>query len=97
MSLITDVKSTHLNASGLICAGPSRLAGFSLVGGATAGTIQFKDGGSSGTILCEVDVPGNTNVNSFYILVPGTGIRFYTSIYATFTGGLAASTVFYQG
>ena len=93
---MTDVKSTHLNASGAICAGPGRLAGFSLVGGATAGTIQFKDGGSSGTILCEVDVPGNTNVNSFYILVPGTGIRFYTSIYATFIGGLAAGTVFYQ-
>ena len=97
MSLMTDVKSTHLNASGSVFDGPSRLAGFSLVGGATAGTVQFKDGGSSGTVLCEVDVPGNTNVNSFYVLVPGTGIRFYTNIYATFTGGLGACTAFYQG
>jgi hypothetical protein len=96
MSLMTDVKSTHLNASGVILAGPGRLAGFSLVGGATLGTISFRDGGASGTVLCEVDIPGNTNVNSFYILVPGTGIRFYTNIYATFTGGLGQCTAFYQ-
>lgn len=93
---MTDVKSTHLNASGVIVAGPARLAGFTLVAGLTAGTIVFKDGGSSGTTLCEVDVPSNTNVNTFYVLVPGTGIRFFTSIYATFTGGTGACTVFYQ-
>ena len=96
MSLMTDVKSTHLNASGSILAGPGRLAGFSLVGGATLGTILFRDGGASGTVLCEVDVPGNTNVNSFYILIPGTGIRFFTIIYASFTGGLGQCTAFYQ-
>ena len=96
MSLMTDVKSTHLNASGSVVAGPARLAGFTIVGGATLGTVQFKDGGASGTILCEVDVPGNTNVNSFYVLVPGTGIRYFTNIYATFTGGIAACTAFYQ-
>ncbi len=93
---MTDVKSKHLNASGSVFAGPGRLAGFTLVGGATTGTVQFRDGGASGTVLCEVDVPGNTNVNSFYVLVPGTGIRFFTNIYATFSGGLASCTTFYQ-
>jgi len=96
MSLMTDVKAKHLNASGMIFNGPGRLAGFSIVGGATLGKIEFRDGGSGGTILCEVDVPGNTNVNSFYILVPGTGIRFYTNIYAAFVGGLGQCTTFYQ-
>ena len=94
MAMQTDVKSTHLNASGVVSTGRARLKGFSLVGTGTAGTIQFKDGGSTGTVLCEVDVPGNTNVNSFYILVPGEGVLFPTSIYASITS-LASVTAFY--
>ena len=90
----TDVKSTHLNASGAVSAGRARLKGFSLVGTGTTGTVQFKDGGSSGVVLCEVDVPGNTNVNSFYIMVPGEGVLFSTSIYATISN-LASVTAFY--
>lgn len=95
MTMQTDVLSTHLNASGVISAGPSRLRGMTLVGGATVGTVQFRDGGASGSILCEIDVPANTNVNTFYVLVPGQGVRFLTSIYAAFTGGVSAMTAFY--
>lgn len=89
-----DVQSTHLNASGAVSAVRARLKGFTVVGSGTTGTVQFKDGGSSGTILCEVDVPGNTNVNSFYIQVPGEGILFNASIYATITN-LGSVTAFY--
>ena len=89
-----DVLSTHLNTSGVVSATRNRLKGFSVVGSGTTGTVQFKDGGASGTILCEVDVPGNTNVNSFYIMIPGEGILFGTSIYATITN-LGSVTAFY--
>jgi hypothetical protein len=91
----TDVKSTHLNASGTIFAGRARVKGFSICATAsTAGTLQLKDGGSGGAIVIEVDIPANSNPNSFYSLVPGEGVLCSTSIYATMTG-IASVTVYY--
>lgn len=90
-----DVKSTHLNASGTIFAQPARIKGFSICATvSTAGTLLLKDGGSGGTTVIELDIPSNSNPNSFYILVPGEGVRCYTNIYATLTG-IASVTVFY--
>ena len=90
-----DVKSTHLNASGTISNQPARIKGFSICATAsTAGTLVLKDGGSSGTARVEIDIPSNSNPNSFYILVPGEGVRCYTDIYATMTN-IASVTVFY--
>ena len=90
-----DVKSTHLNASGSVFAQPARVKGFSICATAsTAGTMVLKDGGASGTTLLEIDIPSNSNPNSFYVLVPGEGVKFSTNIYATLTG-IASITVFY--
>jgi hypothetical protein len=90
-----DVKSTHLNASGTISNQPARIKGFSICATAsTAGTLVLKDGGSSGTNRVEIDIPSNSNPNSFYVLVPGEGVRCYTDIYATMTN-IASVTVFY--
>jgi len=90
-----DVKSTHLNASGTISNQPARIKGFSICATAsTAGTLVLKDGGSSGTARVEIDIPSNSNPNSFYVLVPGEGVRCYTDIYATMTN-IASVTVFY--
>ena len=95
MTMQYDVKSTHLNASGSVYAQPARVKGFSICATAsTPGTLVLKDGGSGGTTLIEVDIPSNSNPNSFYTLVPGEGVRFYTDIYATLTG-IASVTVYY--
>ena len=95
MTMQYDVKSTHLNASGSIFASRARIKGFSICATASsAGTLQLKDGGSSGTVVIEVDIPSNTNPNSFYVLVPGEGVLCSTSIYATLTG-IASVSVFY--
>lgn len=95
MTTQTDVKSKHLNASGSIYGARARVKGFSLCATASAvGTLQLKDGGSSGNVLVEVDIPSNSNPNSFYIAVPGEGVLFETNIYATITN-LASVTVFY--
>ena len=95
MAMQYDVKSTHLNASGSIFAGRARIKGFSICATAsTAGTLQLKDGGSGGTVMVEIDIPSNSNPNSFYVLVPGEGVRCYTDIYATLTN-IASVTVFY--
>jgi len=91
----TDVKSTHLNASGVVYPARGRIKGFVMCANAgTVGTLLLKDGGSGGTTVLEVDIPSNSNPNSFYILVPGEGILCASSIYATMTG-LASVTVFY--
>ena len=90
-----DVKAKHLNATGQVFDQPARVKGFSICATAsTSGTLVLKDGGSGGTTLIEVDIPSNSNPNSFYTLVPGEGVRFYTNIYATLTG-IASVTVFY--
>ena len=95
MSMQYDVKSTHLNASGSIYAARARVKGFSICATAsTAGTLLLKDGGSSGTTLIEIDIPSNSNPNSFYVLVPGEGVLFNTNIYGTLTN-IASVTVFY--
>ena len=95
MTMQYDVKSTHLNASGSVFAQPARIKGFSICATAsTAGTLLLKDGGSGGTTVVEIDIPSTPNPTSFYVLVPGEGVRCYTNIYATLTG-IASVTVFY--
>jgi hypothetical protein len=95
MTMQYDVKSTHLNASGTVFAQPARVKGFSICANAgAAGTLILRDGGSGGTNLLEVDIPANSNPNSFFTLVPGEGVRFSTNIYATLTG-IASVTVYY--
>jgi hypothetical protein len=91
----TDVKSTHLNASGSVFAGRARIKGFVLCAVASqSGKIELRNGGASGTIVIEVDIPSNSNPNSFYILVPGEGVLCSTNVYASITN-LASVTVFY--
>ena len=92
----TDVKSTHLTAAGSVFSGRTRLKGFSFCPAiSTAAMIQFRNGGATGPILCEVDVAANSNPNSFYILIPGEGILFDTNIYMTTTAAVAGVTAFY--
>jgi hypothetical protein len=91
----TDVKSTHLNASGSVFAGRTRIKGFVMCATASlAGTLLLRNGGASGTVVIEVDIPPNSNPNSFYILVPGEGVLCSTNVYASITN-LASVTVFY--
>jgi len=91
----TDVKSTHLNSSGSVFAGRARIKGIALCATAsTAGTLVLRDGGSGGTNVVELDIPSNSNPNSFYMLIPGEGVLCATNIYASITG-LASVTVFY--
>jgi len=91
----TDVKSTHLNASGSIFAGRARIKGFSICATASsAGTLVLKDGGSSGVSVVEIDIPSNSNPNSFYVAIPGEGVLCQTNIYATLTN-ISSVTVFY--
>jgi len=89
----TDVKSAHLTASGSIFGGPARLKSISYRGNGSNGSILFKNGGATGTTLIELDV-GTSDSFTIYTLLPGEGVRFDTSIYASLTN-VSAITCFY--
>jgi hypothetical protein len=90
-----DVRSTHLNATGSVYAARTRVKGFSICATAsTSGTLILKDGGASGATLIEIDIPSNSNPNSFYVAIPQEGVLFTTSVYATLTN-IASVTIFY--
>lgn len=93
MAMQTDVKSTHLTASGTVFNGRTRIKSVSYRGNGTDGYVKFRDGGSSGPVLCELDV-GTSDTFTIYLLLPGEGIVFQTSIYAELSN-VNATTVFY--
>ena len=98
-SYSTDVKSTHLTASGAVFAGPSRILGIYYCSEGALGTIVIKDGGSSGTSIAVFDTPKGAAANAGenwvqYIPIPGDGLYCKTSGYATLSG-VAKVTIFY--
>ena len=94
----TDVKATHLTASGDIFAGPARVLGIYFVADTTAGSIIIRDGGASGSILATFQTPlgANSAGNEWttQIDIPGNGLLCRTSAYATLSG-VDKVTVFY--
>jgi len=91
MSTLTNVFAAHADATGIIYAGATNLAGYQLASGGVAGEIVFRDGGSGGTVRLRVNITANTAVIS--TLIPGNGIRFTTDIHVTLPAG-AAVTIF---
>ena len=89
----TDVKSAHVEATGTIVSGRTRVKGYQCLSGGTAGDIIFRDGGASGTIRLQFNIPNNTN-NPFANLIPGEGILFTTDVHVTLPTA-AKVTVFY--
>jgi len=81
MTMQYDVKSTHLTASGAVTSARARLKSVSYRGDGTNGYIKFRDGSVTGTVLMELDV-GTSDTFTIYLLIPGEGVLFPTSIYA---------------
>ena len=93
MGMQTDVLATHVEATGTMVSGRVRVKGYQCLSGGTAGDIILRDGGASGTIRLEFNVPANTN-NPFANIIPGEGILFSTDVHVTLPTG-AKITVFY--
>ena len=90
----TDVKMAHLDASGVVFAGPTRVKGFSISPGGTAGEIEFYDNASaaSGTIRLILNISTNQALDS--LAIPGEGIKFDTGVYVSLPTN-AHLTVYY--
>lgn len=93
MAMQTDVLASHVEATGTMVSGRTRVKGYQCLSGGTAGDIIFRDGGASGPIRLQFNVPANTN-NPFANLIPGEGILFTTDVHVTLPT-LAKITVFY--
>ena len=93
MTMQTDVLSSHVEATGTMVSGRVRVKGYQCLSGGTAGDIVLRDGGASGTIRLQFNIPANTN-NPFANLIPGEGILFATDVHVTLPTA-AKITVFY--
>ena len=89
----TDVLAAHTEATGTIVSQRTRLRGYQCLSGGTAGDIIFRDGGATGPIRLQFNVPANTN-NPFANLIPSQGILFTTNIHVTLPTATKV-TVFY--
>ena len=92
MSTLTNVFSEHNDATGVIYAGATNLAGYQIAPGGTAGEIIFRDGGASGTERLRLNIP-TAPLTPISTLIPGNGIRFNTNIHVTLPAS-AAVTIF---
>ena len=95
MGMQTDVKSAHLTgADALLYGSRTRLRGLIFLGDGTAGDMIFRDGGATGEILLQFNIPANSN-NDVSVLIPEQGVLFRTSIYAVLPGTASSVTIFY--
>ena len=90
----TDILSTHIDASGVISASPTRVKGYSLAPGGTAGEVIFYDNSStaSGATPLIINISINQALDS--LALPGQGIRFTKGVYVTMPAN-AHLTVYY--
>lgn len=88
MGMQTDIKSVYLAATGTLVSYRARIKSLVVVSGAAAGSVILRDGGASGTIEFQLDVPassvGTGASNSVYI--PDDGILFENDVHATLSG-----------
>lgn len=88
------VKAARVSATGTLVSTPCLLLGLHFMHGATAGTVELKDGGASGTSRAVVDTPAV--VGSGFVPFAGGGLQFNTDLHATLTN-VTGVTAVYEG
>jgi hypothetical protein len=92
MSMQTDVKAIHAEATGTIISGRTRVKAYHCISGGTAGDVIFRDDGSGGAIRLQFNI--GTGTQPVNMLIPGEGILFDTNVHVTLPA-TAKITVFY--
>jgi hypothetical protein len=88
----TDVKSSHVEATGTIVSGRVRVKAYHCISGGTAGDVIYRDGGSGGAIRLQFNI--GTGTQPVSLLIPGEGILFNTDVHVTLPA-TAKITTFY--
>jgi hypothetical protein len=92
MTMQTDVKAVHVEATGTIVSGRTRLKAYHCISGGTAGDVIYRDGGASGVTKLQFNIGAGTQ--PITLPIPGEGILFETSIHVTLPA-TAKITTFY--
>ena len=79
----TDVKAAVLSATGIAYAGPTRVKGYQVAPGGSAGEIIFNDNASAASGAVPLQFKVTTNTVPFGLTVPGEGIKFNAGVYVT--------------
>ena len=93
MGMQTDVKAAYTASTDTVVSNRTRVRGYQITCGGTAGDVIFRDGGASGTTRLQVYIPV-TAAFTVSTLIPGEGILFNTDVHVTLPTS-AKITVFY--
>ena len=75
--------------------GPCRIKAIYGTSGAAAGTVVLYDGASNaGKAIGTISTPTAANQGTFYLLLPGEGIKVNTGVYAVLTNVDSAMLVY---
>ena len=78
-----DVKASRLDATGVVYAGPTRIKGYQVSPGGSAGEIIFNDNASAASGAVPLQFKVTTNTVPFGLTLPGEGIKFQNGVYVT--------------
>ncbi len=88
------VGNTFKTQSGAVL-GPTRIKAIYGTSAAAAGTVVLYDGTStSAPPICTISTPTAANGGTYYILMPGEGVRVNTSIFAVITNVDSAMIIY---
>ena len=77
--------NTFKTQSGAVL-GPCRIKAIYGTSGLAAGTVVLYDGTSTaGAPICTISTPTAANQGTYYLLLPGEGVRVSTGVYADIT------------
>ena len=88
------VGNTFKTQSGAVL-GPTRIKAIYGTSAALAGTVVLYDGTSTaGAPICTISTPTAANGGTYYILMPGEGVRVNTAIFAVITNVDSAMIIY---
>ena len=88
----TDVKAVHVEATGTVVSGRTRLKAYQCISGGTAGDVIYRDGGASGVIRLQFNIGAGTQPVA--LPIPGEGILFNTDIHVTLPTSAKVTTYY---
>lgn len=88
----TDVKAVHVEATGTVVSGRTRLKAYQCISGGTAGDVIYRDGGASGVIRLQFNI--GTGTQPVALPIPGEGILFNTDIHVTLPTAAKVTTYY---